>query len=181
MRSAMVLPEVICVTPSSEYRVPEMVTDGKSQQLLFPESTLLPSLTSMFASPEQALESLTSTLRTVRVPDTSSPHAVPEVEDRSVTRVSAACPFMFMLTNVEVAFSKNLSFVFAVIAVSVEEAETAAENMMEGSVCASVPELLVISRLLNAEVDVMVPESVCADVPSKKVVPPLWVKVPEFE
>ena len=83
--------------------------------------------------------------------------------------------------KVEVAFSKNLSFVFAVIAVSVEEAETAAENMMEGSVCASVPELLVMVRLLNAESNSRLPDNVCADVPSKKVVPPLWMKVSEFE
>ena len=86
-----------------------------------------------------------------------------------------------MLTNVEVAFSKNLSLVSGVIAVSVDEAETAAENMTDGSVCASLPELLVIMRLLNAESNSRVPDNVCVAAPSKKVVPPLWVKVPEFE
>ena len=88
---------------------------------------------------------------------------------------------MSRLIKVEVALARNRSLVSAIIAVRVLEAETAEEKIILGSVCASVPELLVISRLLKAEGLIRVPERVCCDEPLKVVVPELWVKVPELE
>ena len=147
---------------------------GKSQQVFPPESRFEESVASMFGLPEQALESATSVFNTDLVPEDSNPQAVPALDERRITLVPTACPFKSIFVRVEVALAGNTKMELGVIAVKVLEAETAELKVV-------VAEPLVISRLLNAEGLVMVPEKVCADVPFSVVVPELWVKVPEFE
>ena len=146
---------------------------GKSQHLFPPESWFEELVASILELPEQALESATLVFKTERDPETSNPHSVSAVEERRVTLDPVPCPSKMILTKVEVAFAANRSLVFAVTASRVLDAETAAEKMMLGSVWALLPELFVISRPLNAEGLVMVPERVCWEEPLKVVVPEL--------
>ena len=71
----------------------------------------------------------------------------------------------------------NLTLVDEVVRVNVPAAVVLAPRMTLGLVSGSEPELLMTVRLLKDEEPVINPERVCWEVPAKRTVPELWVKV----